>query len=84
MYFKETTFEILSAPRFHHQLLPMEIVYEMGVSNHIHTGLEALGHKMVFYPRAEIGITCLTAIGRDGNKLVPVFDPRCAGSTSIL
>lgn len=83
MYFKESTWTAVHAPRIHHQLLPMEIDYELGLSKTIITGLESLGHKMHLGP-SDSGFSSLTAIGRDGNKLIPVYDPRRLGSTSIL
>lgn len=38
--------EIVDAPRFHHQLVPMEVEYEYGVVNKIVEGLAEKGHKM--------------------------------------
>lgn len=61
----------------------MEIEYEMGLEKSIINGLEALGHKMYLGP-SDSGFSSLTAIGREGKKLVPVYDPRRLGSTSIL
>lgn len=38
--------EIIDAPRYHHQLIPMEIEYEYGMINGIVEGLADLGHKL--------------------------------------
>lgn len=60
----------------------MRLEYEAGFSNEIINGLEKIGHKM-HLASPDSGFASLTAIGRDGNKLVPVFDPRRLGSSSV-
>lgn len=82
LYFKENIWDAVHAPRLHHQLIPMQLEYETGFSDEIVKGLEKIGHKMYLSP-ADHGFASLTAIGRDGNKLVPVYDPRRLGSSSV-
>lgn len=61
----------------------MEISYEQGLPDEVVKGLESFGHKMT--PTSpDLGFASLTAIGREGNKLVPVYDPRRLGSTSVF
>lgn len=83
LYFNESIWNAVQAPRLHHQLLPMQITYEHRLDEDIVTGLESFGHKMS-RANSDFGFTSLTAIGRDGNKLVPVYDPRRIGSTSVF
>lgn len=83
LYFNESLWNAVHAPRIHHQLLPMQIMYEEGLPDEIVTGLQSLGHNTI-KANADLGFASLTAIGRDGNKLVAVYDPRRLGSTSIF
>lgn len=83
LYFNEAVWNAVHAPRIHHQLLPMHVIYEEGLSDEIVAGLSAIGHKMI-KGTADHGFASLTAIGREGNKLVPVYDPRRRGSTSVF
>lgn len=83
LYFNESIWNAVHAPRIHHQLLPMQITYERTLVDDLVTGLESFGHKMV-RANSDFGFASLTAIGRDGNRLVPVYDPRRLGSTSVF
>lgn len=83
LYFNESLWNAVHAPRIHHQLLPMQIMYEEGLPDQIVTGLQSFGHSMV-KANVDLGFASLTAIGREGNKLVAVYDPRRLGSTSIF
>lgn len=49
LWFGQNIKEAIDAPRFHHQLLPMEIEYEYGTQDQIIKGLEAIGHKTKRY-----------------------------------
>lgn len=82
LYFKEDLNTAIMAPRIHHQLLPMQIEYEQKLDNSLIHGLEKLGHKMVQGP-VDYGFASLTAIGRKGHKLIPVYDPRRLGSSTV-
>lgn len=60
----------------------MRIDYEPGVPDGIVQGLQKIGHEMHLSPLN--GFVGLTAIGREGSKLVPVFDPQRLGSFSVF
>lgn len=70
------------AKRIHHQLMPMEVVYEEGFDNEILEGLRKLGHN-VTQDVPEIGFTALIAISRVKGFVEAVFDPRRYGSIAI-
>lgn len=82
MYFKENIWDAVHAPRIHHQLAPMRLQYEEGISNEIVSGLERIGHEMFKSP-SDSGFASLTAIGRNGNQLSAVYDPRRKGSVHV-
>lgn len=82
LYFNESIRDAVSAPRIHHQLIPMEIQYEPGLDATIVEALQAIGHKMV--PTDDNGFAAVTAIAREGNKLTPVYDRRRLGSASVI
>lgn len=82
LYFHENIRDAVRAPRLHHQLIPMKLEYEAGFSNEIINGLDALGHELQL-AATDSGFASLTAIGRDGNKLLAVYDPRRVGSSSV-
>lgn len=83
LYFNETVEEAVRAPRIHHQLLPMRLQYEAGFSTKMIYELAKKGHKMHAAP-SDSGFAALTAIGRSGNHLIPVFDHRRGGSLEII
>lgn len=83
LYFNETVQEAVRAPRIHHQLLPMRLSYESGLSSEIIHGLAMKGHKMYAQP-SDSGFAALTAIGKNNDKLIPVFDHRRGGSLEVI
>lgn len=83
MYFNESIAEAVGAFRMHHQLIPMQLEFEYGFKASIINGMAKMGHKIVIIPPDDL-IGSVTAIGRDGNQLKPVFDPRRGGSTEII
>lgn len=83
LYFKESVLDAVHAPRIHHQLAPMRLEYEVGFPHQIVDDLHKIGHEMFESP-SDRGFASLTAIGRSGTKLVPVFDPRRRGSTAVF
>lgn len=82
LHFKENIWDAVHAPRIHHQLAPMRLQYEEGISNEIVNGLDRIGHKMYKSP-SDSGFASLTAIGRNGNQLSAVYDPRRKGSAHV-
>lgn len=63
--------------------MPMHVDHEIGFDPEILAGLKALGHRLFEAP-PNSGFTSLTAIGRTGNKLSAVFDPRREGSAEVF
>lgn len=82
LYFNEPIETAVRAPRIHHQLAPMQLQYEEGIPEDIVNGLRKIGHEMVKSP-SDSGFASLTAIGRDGKKIVPVYDHRRKGSLEV-
>lgn len=76
-------YEAVRSPRIHHQLLPMRLSHESGFSNRMIYGLAMKGHKMHAQP-SDSGFAALTAIGRNNNELIPVFDHRRGGSLEVI
>lgn len=84
LYFNESIAQAIHAPRIHHALLPMQITYDEGFPGEILAELESIGHKTFKgIPGKERIVPTLTAIGRDGDKLVAFYDARRSGSRSI-
>lgn len=78
----DTLKEAIYAKRIHHQLLPMEVVYEEGYDPEILDGLRQIGHR-VTKGVTVIGFTAVTAISRAKGYVEAVFDPRRYGSIQI-
>ncbi|KRT84674.1 hypothetical protein AMK59_627 [Oryctes borbonicus] len=68
--------EAVDAPRFHHQLYPMEVQYEYGTLEHIIEGLQKLGHNTTRY-RYRGSIVC--AILQKDKKIFANADFRKGG-----
>lgn len=83
LYFNETVAKAVRAPRIHHQLMPMRLQYESGFSIDTIDGLREKGHVM-YVESSDSGFAALTAIGRSGNQLTPVFDHRRRGSLEVM
>lgn len=83
LYFNETLWDAVHAPRIHHQLLPMHIDHEEGFDPTLLSELQAKGHQL-FQSPSDSGFASMTAIGRVGNEVSPVFDPRRQGSAEIV
>lgn len=65
--------------RLHHQLAPMEVSYEAGVSEELLAELRKLGHKT----NAEGGGVLTAVLRRDG-QVYAAFDPRSGGSVAYI
>ncbi|CAG7720876.1 unnamed protein product [Allacma fusca] len=52
LWFNENIKEAIDAPRIHHQLAPMELVYEEGLQDDWVKGLAKIGHNMTLIPLA--------------------------------
>lgn len=80
IWMNESLKDVLLAKRIHHQLLPMEILYEEGFDQSLADALKEFGHKVVekknFY-------TYMTAISRVSGHIEACFDLRRGGSTEI-
>lgn len=83
LFFNESIWDAVRAPRIHHQLTPMTLVYENGFADEIVDGLRKFGHVME-KSDDELGFASLTAIGRSGDKLVTVNDLARGGSSSVF
>ncbi|XP_018917065.2 glutathione hydrolase 1 proenzyme isoform X2 [Bemisia tabaci] len=55
----------IDAPRLHHQLIPMNVTYEEGISAEILKGLEALGHVMEKRPYRGSVVCAIVRLGDD-------------------
>ena len=64
IYMKQTVKEAVDARRLHHQLVPMQINYEEGVTKWMVDGLKAIGHSMT---RFSFGGSIVQAILVDKN-----------------
>lgn len=83
MYFNETVKDAVRAPRIHHQLVPMRLSFETGFLPEIIYRLATKGHKMFATP-SDSGFAALTAIGRNGRQMTPVYDQRRGGSAEVI
>lgn len=68
--------EAIDAPRFHHQLLPMELEYEYGNLNEVIKGLDKIGHKTVRYHHRG---SVICAIHQNSSAIYANADFRKAG-----
>lgn len=83
LFFNDPIASAVHAPRIHHQLAPMRLDYESGFSENLIKGLREKGHDMFLTP-SDSGFAALTAIGRSGNQLIPVYDHRRRGSSEVI
>lgn len=74
LWFGENIKEAVDAPRIHHQLYPMQIMYEYGVIQQILDGLIALGHKI---KRNLVSVIC--ALKKDNGQIYANADYRKGG-----
>ncbi|XP_059483997.1 scoloptoxin SSD14 isoform X4 [Neocloeon triangulifer] len=76
LWFGESIKEAVDAPRIHHQLFPMELSYEYGITHQVIDGLEKLGHKTDRY-RERGSIIC--AIAKSNGTIYANADFRKGG-----
>lgn len=80
--FKESLKDAITAPRLHHQLLPMVVQYENGFDETILQGLREKGHNVTLN-KISRGFNAATAISRLRGNVEAEFDPRRDGSRAI-
>lgn len=83
LYFNEPIRKALHAPRIHHQLIPMELMYEEDMDADVIQALHNVGHR-VTKMKADGGFAAATAIAREDNKLTAVYDRRRLGSYNVF
>lgn len=71
------------APLIHHQLIPMRLEYTAGFNQKIIDELSQIGHE-VYIDILGSTVASITAIGRNGNKLIPIFSSRRGGSVAVF
>lgn len=81
--FKESFIDAFHAPLIHHQLIPMRLEYAAGFDQTIVDNLSIIGHEM-YIDLLGSTVASLTAIGRNGNKLIPIFGSRRGGSVAVF
>lgn len=74
IWFGENIKEAVDAPRIHHQLYPMQVMYEYGVLQQIIDGFKGLGHKV---KRHLISVIC--ALKMEGGHIMANADYRKGG-----
>jgi len=79
VYMKQTAKQAVDSRRFHHQLVPMKLLYEDGVTKWIVDGLETIGHNMT---KTNIGGSIIQAImvDRDTGAITANADFRKGGN----
>lgn len=83
MWLKDSLRDAVDAKRIHHQLLPMQVLYETGFDQKIVEALKKIGHVMV-EDNPLIGFTAITAISRSKGHIEAAFDRRRHGSIEIF
>lgn len=81
IFFNETLEAAISAPRFHHQLTPMELAYERSFDAEIIKALnQDVGHKLS--PRNRIANVVAVAV--ENGVVKGSFDPKRGGSVAVF
>lgn len=60
----------------------MRVSYEQGMDANVVDALRNVGHVM-FEGANDAGFASMTAIGRENNRFVPVYDSRRIGSSAV-
>lgn len=82
LYIKDTLHNAIDVKRLHHQLLPMQILYENGFDPKILNGLQAKGHITV-ETAVQRGFSAVTGISKVQNILEVSPDSRRNGSIAV-
>ena len=81
IFFNETLEDAMAAPRIHHQLTPMEVVYSSHFDTEIIKTLnEKIGHKVRAIPR----LANVVGISVENGDVKASYDPFRGGSTVIF
>ncbi|CAG9811431.1 unnamed protein product [Chironomus riparius] len=81
IFFNETLEDAMAAPRIHHQLTPMELVYSSHFDADIIKSLnETMGHKVRATPR----IANVVGVSVENGNVKASYDPFRGGSTVIF
>lgn len=80
----QTLESAISAPRFHHQLMPMLLYIESGMDLEVLEGLKHKGH-ITTSSKTKGGFGSITVISRDETGFVRAMnDPRRVGSSEVF
>uniref|UniRef100_A0A1B0D2V9 Gamma-glutamyltransferase n=1 Tax=Phlebotomus papatasi TaxID=29031 RepID=A0A1B0D2V9_PHLPP len=84
LLFDEDVYDAMHAKRLHHQLAPMRVDFENGLSEEIIQGLIERNHSM-YEVSPGSGFAALTAISSDAkqSRVEGVYDPRRNGSVNV-
>lgn len=74
--------EAVDAKRIHHQLMPMNIIYEGGFNKTLLEELTKFGHRLQGESSAP-GFSCVTAISKSRGFVEAAADARRNGSAAI-
>lgn len=81
--FGENLKKSVTAPRLHHQLMPMVLNYETGFDSEMIEGLRDIGHIAEELP-SDGGFAAMTAIAWEAHYYSSVVDPRRGGNTVVF
>lgn len=79
----ETLKDAIGSRRLHHQLAPMELLYETNFDASIVTELAKYGHVMVENP-PDGGFAAVVGISNKNGEIEGVIDPRRGGGVEIF
>lgn len=84
LFMNYTLTESINARRLHHQLAPMELLYETNFDDRIVAELSSrYGHKVV-ENKPDGGFAAVVGISRQGDKIEAAIDPRRGGGFEIF
>lgn len=79
----ETLKNAIDSRRLHHQLAPMNLLYETGFDMEIVEQLKVFGHNMVENP-PDGGFAAVVGISKRNGEIEGVTDPRRGGGIEIF